>query len=228
MTFILNLLHKDFSLIASDRKARSEGPTTLRMQNITVNLANGATIYGIKKLYLSKNNSLALGIAGQTNDHAYLDKLQEGVDTHEIRSMVRKHMEGFLENDHEAMLEIHSFTNNSAIATYHEPLSKLFFSNLFSFSPIHNSTRLWSGSENARLIYTGSGSEAFVSEMSSDEIEQFLGSVQCFDDIPSCIEWARKAYKIVSAFDEGTGEEMIAYLATSEKRNFTSITGCYD
>ena len=225
MTFILNLLHKDFSLIASDRKARSEGPTTLRMPGITLHAAKGATIYGFRKLYLSKNYSLAMGIAGQTNDHAYLDKLQEGVDTHEIRSMVRKHMEGFLENNHEAMLAKNSFTNNAAIATYHEPRTELFFSNLFSFSHIHNSTRLWSGSENTRLIYAGSGSEALASVMSSDEINQFLNSVQCLDDIPSCIEWARMAYKNVSAVDEGTGEEMVAYLATSENRNFTSVSG---
>jgi len=55
MTFILNVLHKDFSLIASDRKGTTKGPVTLEANGQTINIVSKGTITieGVQKIHIS-------------------------------------------------------------------------------------------------------------------------------------------------------------------------------
>ena len=131
-------------------------------------------------------------------------------------------MEEFLVQDHKRLLETQSFTENAGIATYHEFETGMFFSNIYTFSPIHNYTRLYSGHEEGCLIHIGSGSSCFSSAVGSEEIDRFAQSLKSLDDIPSCVDWMKQAYKKVGAKDEGTGEEMVFFVATKENPCFVS------
>ena len=224
MTFILNIVHKEFSLIASDRKATSKGPTRIKMSGITIYAEKGATIHGYKKIHLSKLRNIAVGYAGNTKDHNYIHEIEEIESVNSTLSLIRKHTECFLVQDHKAVLACDSFVEDSGIVTYHEHETDTFFSNIYLFSPIHNYIRQYPGREKGLLIHVGSGSSVFESAMGLEEITQFAESLQSLDDIPPCVKWMKQAYKKVNSIDEGTGEEMVAFLATKKNPFFVDIT----
>ena len=224
MTFILNVLHRDFSLIGSDRKATSKGPTTIKMPGITIHSNKGATIHGYKKIYLSKKMKIAVGIAGHVNDHDYIHEIEKIENIKSTFSLIRNHMERFLAQDHKSIVACHSFPQNEGIGTYYIPEANVFFSNIYIFSSIHNSTRLYVGKEDPILIHVGSGSRVFESAVGSEEIRKVLNSARSISDITSLVEWMKQAYREVSSIDKDSGEEMVAFLATKADPFFVDIT----
>ena len=225
MTFILNALHKDFSLIASDRKGTTNDPVTLKMNGTTINIVprGTLTIEGIQKIHLSKIGDIAIGYAGNTADHNYKDRINTIGSISSALHLIRNHMEEFLSHDHRHILKTNSFMNNQGIATYYESETGTYFSNFYEFSPIHNCTRLYSGNE-GRLIHVGSGSRVFESAVGLEEINRFIESLQSSDDIPSYVEWMREAYKKVTAMDEGSGEEMVLFVGTKQNPCFVEFS----
>lgn len=225
MTFILNVLHKDFSLIASDRKATTKGPTKIETPGFVIHSKKGVTIQGYKKIYIGKQKNIAVGVAGEIGDHAYISKVDKSENVNSTLSLIRKHMEDFLIKDHKIILELDSCADNQGIVTYYDPKTKEFFSNFYSFSLIHNYIKLYpSPQEMGRLIHIGSGSSAFESAVGLQEITQFANSLKSLADIPAYVKWIKQAYKEVSARDEGSGEEVVAFLATKKKPVFVEIT----
>lgn len=75
MTFILNLLHKDFSLIAGDKQGNTIGPGTLEVGTTTIHHNGKLTVEGVKKIFLAGNKHVALGYAGNTSAHGYVQAL---------------------------------------------------------------------------------------------------------------------------------------------------------
>ena len=224
MTFILNVLNKDFSLIASDRKGTTEGPVTLEANGRTINIVSQGTITieGVKKIHTSMAGSVAVGHAGNTSDHGYANRIGESESIREVLNLIRENMGKFLLHDYKHILETESFTNNQGIAAYYESDTNVFFSNYFEFSPIHNYMKLYSGSK-SQLIHAGSGGLAFESAVGLEEIDRFIASLQSSDKIPSYLEWMREAYKKVSAVDEGSGERMIVFVSTKENPCFVEF-----
>ena len=225
MTFILNVLHKDFSLIASDRKATFEGPTKIETPGLVIHAKKGVTIQGYKKIHIGKQKTIAIGIAGKAGDHSYISKFEKSKNVHSTLSLIRRHMEDFLIKDHKIILELDSCVDNHGIVTYYEPETNEFFSNFYSFSLIHNYIKLYpSFKEKGLLISVGSGSSVFESAVGTQEITQFADSLNSLADVPTCVEWIKQAYKKVSAQDEGSGEEVVAFLATKKEPVFVEIT----
>ena len=222
MTFILNALHEDFSILASDRKARSDGPTTIEMPGVKIHAQGGVTINGYKKIHLTKNNTLAVGFSGNTHDHSYVAKIEDQEDISPSLKIIRDHMEEFLNIDnHREILALGTFMENQGIATYFEPETKSFFSNIYLFSYVHSYTRLYAKpSKGLQLIHAGSGSSRFEQALGLEEIIRFVGSIDSAASINECIEWMRLAYEKVSKLDEDTGSEMVAYVATKEAPTF--------
>lgn len=220
MTFVVNILHKDFSLISSDRKASSEGPTTIKVNRITIHAEKGVTIQGFKKLYFSKGMTAALGISGNANQHSYTGEFENSEHILSALTLIRSHMENFLQQDYTALSLSDSFTNNEAIGTYYSSETDSFFSNIFEFSPIHYCTRLYMGSENAKLISVGSGGNVFSSDTQLEDLRQSFPSDESLSNIQSYLDWVIRAYREVSALDEHTGEEVVAFLATKGAPSF--------
>ncbi len=141
-------------------------------------------------------------------------------------SLIRRHMESFLIiQNHKAVLELGSLIENQGIISYYELETNEFFSNIYLFAPVLNYIRLYSSSqEGGHLFHVGSGSSVFESAVGLEEITQFAKMVKSLADIPTCIEWMKKAYKKVSAIDKGSGEEMVAFVATKNDPFFVKIT----
>jgi hypothetical protein len=54
MTFVLNVLHNGYSLLAADRQANTEVTTTITNGNIIIHAEKGARINGFHKMKVSK------------------------------------------------------------------------------------------------------------------------------------------------------------------------------
>ena len=214
MTFIVNILHKDFSIISSDKRASTEGPTTIRVDNITIHAEQGATIQGFKKLFLSKNMTVALGMSGNANEHRYTGEFENADHILPALALVRLHMEHFLLQDYTSLGLNDSFVSNEVIATYCYPETGSFFSNVFQFSPIHNYTRLFMGTDNARLVHVGSGSKIYDSHPELEELRKSFPEDEPLSNIQGYLDWIKQTYRAVSACDEHTSEEMVLFSAT--------------
>ncbi len=225
MTFILNVLHKDMSLLAADRKATAEGPTTITMPGITIHVEAGATIHGYKKLTLNQSKNLALGIAGNTQDHPYAQAIEQSATIDEGLKAIREHMETFLRvHDRANLITLTSFMENQGIASFFDGDTGTYFSNIFLFSPVHSYTRLYARTiDGARLFHVGSGSDHFEKAVGLEEINSFIASIKDSCTPEACIPWIQEAYKKVSASDAGSGDEPVFVVSTRASPEFRSV-----
>lgn len=228
MTFILNILHKDFSILVSDRKGIATGPCTINMPGITIHVKDGATIQGVKKIYLSKDKLLALGIAGNTQDHPYTAAVEEGTSINESLRSIRQHMEGFLRiEDRASVLKLGSFMENQGIVTFFDSVQNAYFSSLHVFSIVHNAMKLYChiNDKSSLLIHIGSGSNLLEKAVGRDEILKFASSVQSIEQLDHCLEWLKLTYKKVSEIDPGSGEDFVAVVSTRDRPEFRTVSG---
>ncbi len=225
MTFIINVLNKDFSLLAADKRANTDGPTTITMGNITIKAEKGATIEGYKKLYVNRTENFAIGIAGTVQSHSYVSNIEKSESINDGLLIIRQHMEGFLDvENRQKILGMESLMENQGIATFFDSETSTYFSNLYLFSEIHNHTRLYARSiEGTRLIHVGSGSNKFEEAVGLEEINNFANSVTGPDRMDSYLSWLSEAFRKVSEIDDGVGKEFTAILSTRDNPKFITI-----
>ena len=225
MTFILNLLNTDFSLLVSDRKGCIDGPVTLTMGKLTIRSQSGVNLMGVKKLYFNADSSMAFGFAGNTADHGCIPAIEKSGTPSEGMSILRKHMDEYLWADHRAEVAHHQgpYVQNQAIATFFDPDVKLYFSTLHLYSRISYSTELLRITR-PLLTHIGSGSNAFEKAVGVEEIRRFAGSVGTVERLDEYLGWLKEAFKKVSAIDTGCGEEVRAVLSTKADPAFREIT----
>ena len=142
LTFILNILHRDMSVVAADRKAIAEWPVTTT-PDVTVHAGGSSIVHDYKKITLNSSRSLALGIAGHTQDHYYTQKIERSASIDEGLWIIRKHMESFLRvHDRTSLSTLTSFMVNQGIVSFFDQNADSYFTNTFLFSPVRNQTRL--------------------------------------------------------------------------------------
>ena len=221
MTFILNVLHKDFSLLCSDRRAHSEGPSTMRMGNITIHAQGGITINGVRKLSLSADKVIAHGFAGNASDHAYREMIETSDSIDAVLSAIAQHAAEF-HCDRRTALQTTSYMENSCITTFFDSKLSTFFSSLRLFSLLGGQSHLYAARENgAMLLHIGSGSSSFEKAIPRDDIVSFAKSIQSTGDIETSVAWLKHAYARVSEIDEGTGAEMVSLVSTRDHPHFS-------
>lgn len=92
MTLILNILHKDMSVLAADKKARAEwsiSPTSFS----TVPPGKGCVVHDFNKVTMNSRRTLALGIAGHAPDHFYIQEIERSDNIDDGLRAIRKHIE---------------------------------------------------------------------------------------------------------------------------------------
>lgn len=225
MTFILNVLHKDMSLLAADRKAMGMRPTTTSLPGIELGDEEGTVAHDFKKITLYQSKRLALGIAGYTHEHYYTQAIEHSVSVDEALWKIRDHAEKFLRvHDRAYLLKLPPFMENSGIASFFDQNVGEFFSSRFLFSPVHNYTRLHRGADDgAQLLHVGSGSPHFEEAISMAEQDSFIASFKDSCTPESCIPWIEEAYRKVSASDPNTGDEVAFVVSTIANPEFRSI-----
>jgi hypothetical protein len=226
MTFILNILHKDMSILAADRSAIAEWPTATT-SNMAVHAGGGSVVDDYEKITLDPRRTLALGIAGHTQDHSYLPSLKTSAGIDDVLWKIRKHIEGFVRvHDRSSLATLNSFAANEGIASFFDEAAGTYFSTKFRFSPIESQFRLHRGSDQAKILHAGSGSSHFEQAVGQAGIDDFVSSTKRSCTPESCVSWMKEAYRRVSLIDVGTGSEPVFAVSTRSSPEFRFLIGC--
>lgn len=231
MTFILNLLHKDFSLIAGDQMGQATGPVTVSLGGLTVKIQNAGnentTITGLQKIKLSNNRLIALGVAGTLSDHdGYSSRLQEISDPSEAMKSIHRHMTDFFDFDgRDTLLEGKTQELNQSLLTFFDKDKEAFFTCYHQFSKLTFGSALYARRMNAAptLVHAGSGSSKFEEAMGLDEINAFLDRVKAGISLEETLAWFVKAFLNVSKCATGCGADFTAYISTRENPEFLKV-----
>jgi hypothetical protein len=221
VTFILNILHNDMSLLAADRKAMEVQPYATAAPGVMVPAATSFPMDGFRKITLNQSGSLAVGIAGLTHEHHYTQAIERSASVDEALWSIRNHVNGFLRiHDRANLIASRSFVANQGIASFFDSGAGTFFSMEYRFSPVHCSTRLHGARDGARLLHAGSGSEYFEKVVGAAEVESFIASINDSCTPEACIHWVQNAFKRVSASDAGSGDDPVFAVSTRSNPQF--------
>ena len=211
------------SILAADQKAIAELPCTA-IPDVALRAEGASIIHDYKKITLHLSKSLALGIAGRTQDHYYLPTLDWSVSINELLSKIRKHQESFLRiHDRTGLNTLTSFEVNQGIASFFDQEAGMCFTNTFLFSPVEIQTRLHRGRDEVQIFHAGAGSEHFKKVVGLDEIDTFKASIKksCTPEV--CVPWMQDVYRKVSASDSGSGAEAAFVVSTKSNPKFRPV-----
>lgn len=226
MTFVVNLIHKDFSLLAADRQGNSDGPVTLKMGSLTVNVAGKTTIEGMKKIVVSDNGKMALGFAGTWSDHKYIESFKQCATPVAAMKVISGYMEEFFDFEkRDSMLSGAPQMENQGLMTFLDEEKGAYFTQLFLFTRFSNGTSLSARKTNPSpmLCHVGSGSTHFEKAVGLEEINAFIKRVSEGADLNAQLEWLTTAFDKVSATAPGCGTTFDVVLSTRENSMFISI-----
>jgi len=214
------------SILAADRKAIAELPVT-ETPDMAIHAGGSSIVHDYKKITLNSSKSLALGVAGHTQDHYYIQAIEWSASIDECLWKIRKHLESFLRfHDRTALSTLTSFTVNQGIASFFDKDADTYFTNTFLFSPIEIQTRLHRGGDQVQILHAGSGSEHFKKAVGLEDIDIFKASTKNSCTPEACIPWMQDAYRRVNASDPGSGAEAVFVVSTRSNPKFRFIERC--
>lgn len=216
MTLILNILHRDTSILAADRKAIAGG------LNLAALETGAPAVYDFNKITVNPSLNLAIGVAGNTHEHFYLPEIGLSTSINEVLSKIRKNMECFLRvNDRTLLKALSGFMVNQAIVTFFDKDADIYCTNTFLFSPVENQTRIHSGGDPAKIFHAGSGSRYFEEAVGIECIRSFLSALSSSCTPEACISWMQDAFEKVSTKDQHTGPEAVFFVSTRQNPRFS-------
>ena len=224
MTLILNLLHRDFSILVADRRASSPGPITLDAGNrrIVVTAKKGITIDGFNKLFLSKDGRCAIGVAGAAEEHdRYVPEVQESIGIDNIREVIHRFLVGYPTHESSANVRFGStIKKNAGILTYFEPTINRFYSQWYEFSSVHFSASLCAGEETVTHLKLGSGATAEIEEKAKARFEEYCQSIKTIAEID--MSEITALYRAVGDVDPDVGSDISVLSASRSALSFTN------
>jgi hypothetical protein len=226
MTFVLNVLHKDYSLLVADTLSGAAEDLTVTTGSLTITVPKGGTIEGFKKIRVSNDQRLALAFAGATNDHAYLESFSNTVNEVDAMRLLRNHMESRFDfNERDKLLAGKGFMENSALLTFFDPEHEAFISTLSIWQPLSNATDTKARKANPSpfLLHIGSGSSKFEEAVGKDEINTFITSLESGSSLEERLAWIDVAFEKVSHIAAGCGVTYEAVLATRDDPVFRFV-----
>lgn len=216
MTLILNILHRDISILAADRRAIAGG------LNLTAPEISATAVNDFNKITVNPSLHLAIGIAGNTHEHFYLPEIRFSTSINEVLSKIRRNMEHCLHvNDRAFLKSLPPFMVNQALVTFFDKASEMYCTNTFLFSPVENHTRIHSGGDIAKIFHAGSGSQYFEEAVGMEWIKSFLSSISSSCTAETCIPWMQDTFEKVSAKDQYSGPEAVFFVSTRENPSFS-------
>lgn len=223
MTLILNILHKDISVLAADKKATAEWLVS-PMFVTTVPLTSEYEINDFNKVTTNSSKTLAIGIAGRTQDHDYTQVIEQSDSIDVGLGAIRNHIERFVPTyDREILTTLTTFMPNEGIASFYDQSTGTYYTSKYLFSPIEIHSRLHRGVDEVKIISAGSGSKHFATEDGLAYMAAFIASAKNACTPDACISWMKYAFERVSKSDPGTGAESVFLVSTRSSPEFRSI-----
>jgi hypothetical protein len=219
VTFILNILHKDMSILAADQKAVADWPSPFGFPS-----RGKAVSYGNQKIVTNLTGLMAIGASGYSEHNSYIGEFERSEGINEGLSIIRNHMEAFLLIDNRPeLIKSASQFENECIASFYDNDMRTFFTNEFKFNEFSNGTRLHRASDDAKIFCAGSGRDHFDISRARVEVNSLVATKENSDIQDKFISWVEEVFKRVSETDEGCGAEPMFAVSTRENHAFRTI-----
>ena len=220
MTFILNVLHKDISVLAADQKAFAEWTSISGFPS-----RSKAVSHDNKKIETNSTGLMAIGVSGYSEHNSYIDEFRRSSEINDGLSIIRRHMEEFLLiDDRPTLIKSASSFENECIASFYDSDTQTFFTNEFSYNEFSNSTRLHRASDDVKVFCAGSGRDHFDCIIGAAEVSLLVEGSEYSHIQDILISWAIEVFKRVSEADEGCGAEPIFAVANRMNNDFRIIS----
>jgi hypothetical protein len=221
VTLIVNVLHRDMSILAADRLA-FEGRGAIAIGDVDQRAIDGSAREH-DKITVIGSRALALGIAGQTVEHHYVTSIQLSSGIDDALFKIRKHVTDFPRfHDRQALRSLTFFTVNQGIASFFDHATDMYLTCTYQFSQVESQIRLHRASDEPKILYAGSGSENIVEVVGKDSIDAFKRSLQTSATPSACIEWLERVYRRVSAMRNDVGSDVSFVISTRREPSFRS------
>lgn len=212
MTFILNVLHEDMSILAADKRAVAELPS---IWGAGFPSRGEAVCHDFKKISLNSNCSLAIATSGYSEHNFYIGEVEGSESVNEGLLIIRNHMGRFLRiDDRASLIKIASPFENECIATFYDAETETFFTNEFGFNEFSNRTRLHRAVDEVKVFAAGSGRVNFDLTSAIDEVRFLAGKCDESELQGILISWMSEAFKKVSIKNQECGAEAMFAVAT--------------
>jgi len=222
MTTIINILHPDFSILAADTQGQTNGPTEMKVGNISIKAQKGVTIIGVQKLFSNVDRHLAVGFAGTVKNHPYAPEI-ERCSVDDALDKIQAHTQASLRLHHrDQILALGTYMDDSSITSFFDAQLSEYFSVYNSFTPREIYTEVNAAKRGRLLTHAGSGSSKLNEALGKQNIHEFVSSVTV-ETIPRCLAWLEETFRKVSALDPGTGEEFVALISTRDDPRFKTV-----
>lgn len=167
---------------------------------------------------------LAVGIAGNTQDHSYTMEIESSDSIDDGLLAIRDHIENSVPvYDYAKLSNLSSLTANEGIATFFDQRTGMYFSEKYLFSPIEVQARLYRATDEVQVFRAGSGRKYMDGQEGLAAIDSFTTSVGTSCTPEACISWLQHIYRLVAASDPEIGAEPALFLSTRSSPEFRSI-----
>jgi len=225
MSFIVNVLHRDFSLLVADRLVTTNGPTIISLGDLTIHAEKGAVITGFAKLRANADGSVALGMAGNAYQHLYLREFETSRGINDAISVVDSHVDRYMRFcDRKQFAGEASIPRQVGVLSFFDAETDCYFSLLYEFSLAHKIMRMQKA-PNSRLtlIARGSGCKSFTSLKIEEGVNRLSAVVGTENDYDKCLKWLIPIYDDISKEDPSVGASIIAWVSLRSHPQFQEV-----
>lgn len=212
--------------MVSDTLGNADGPITLTSGSLTISVPSGALMEGVKKTRLSDNKRMAVGFAGSTGAHGYIEVFTEASTPEDAMRCVRSHIESHFDFSlRDALIEGKARMEHSLILSFFDLEKEAFFSSMYGFTNFSSWSDLSVRRANPApiLLHVGSGSSHFEKAVGLEAINSFVAEVERGMALEDQLKWIDDAYEKVSLVAPGCGAQFEAAIATRDQPEFMFI-----
>ena len=225
MSFIVNVLHKDFSLLVSDLRVTANGPISLKAGKTTIYAQKGAVITGFVKLRANADRSVALGMAGNAYQHLYVTEFEttRGVDG--AISVIDSYVDKYLRFcDRRQFASQVSIPKKIGVLSFFDADMDCYFSLLYEFSLAHKIMRMQKAPDTRlSLIVRGSGCRSLASLEIEESLNRLAAAISTETDYDKCLKWLIPIYDSISSQDPTVSASIVAWVSMRSHPQFREI-----
>lgn len=211
------------SILATDKNARAVWSVSA-MSFTTAPASSGPVVSNFNKVTTNMSRTLAVGIAGNTQDHCYTTEIKKSDSIDESLNAIQNHIERSVPAYDPARLSnLSSFMTNEGIATFFDHRMGMYFANKYLFSPVEVQARLYRATDEVQVFWAGSVRKYMGGQEGLAAIVSLATAFRTSCTPEACISWLQDLYKLVSASDPEIGSEPMLLLSTRSEPEFRSI-----
>lgn len=224
VTLILNVLHKDFSVLAGDKLLNASGPATLSMGGLTIKLLNGGKIHGAyPKVITSKGGHTAIGSAGVVAEHTYLEAARDAETPGEALRAVREAAYGaFNFHERDGLLASEGQMINESVVSFFDVEKEAFWTFILKYTrfELHQFAYARRQNATAQIFSIGSGNATLHEKVPEEDFNAFVASIETEWTEEAIGVWLDHLFGVVGEYNDTVSVDYDAWIATRDVPEF--------